>query len=127
MKDLKRYYRQVASWLPCGGRTKREMMARIRTTVDAYVQEHPATDFAAIQEHFGTPQQIAAAFVDEMGTEELLQRINYRNNIIKGFAILAATIILLWTSVVTVALINEYNSSGGHLENEIIDITEEKK
>lgn len=127
MKDLKRYYRQVASWLPCGGKTKREMMARIRATVDAYIEEHPTADFAAIQARFGTPQQIAASFVDEMETEELLQRINYRNKIIKGFAILASTIILLWILVVTIALLNALNSSSGHLENEIIIITEERK
>lgn len=127
MNDLKRYYRQVASWLPCGGKTKREMMARIRATVDAYIAEHPAADLAAIQARFGTPQQIAAAFVDEMETEELLQRINYRNKIIKGFAILAATIILLWTLVVTIALLDSFNSSGGHLVDEIIVTSEEQK
>lgn len=127
MNDLKRYYRQVASWLPCGGKTKREMMARIRATVDAYIAEHPAADLAAIQARFGTPQQIAAAFVDEMETEELLQRINYRNKIIKGFAILAATIILLWTLAVTIALLDSFNSSGGHLVDDIIVITEERK
>lgn len=127
MNDLKRYYRQVASWLPCGGKTKREMMARIRATVDAYIAEHPAADLAAIQARFGTPQQIAAAFVDEMETEELLQRINYRNKIIKGFAILAATIILLWTLTVTIALLDSINSSGGHLVDEIIVTSEEQK
>ena len=127
MNDLKRYYRQVASWLPCGGKTKRDMMARIRATVDAYIAEHPAADLAAIQARFGTPQQIAAAFVDEMETEELLQRINYRNKIIKGFAILAATIILLWTLTVTIALLDSINSSGGHLVDEIIVTSEEQK
>ena len=127
MNDLKRYYRQVASWLPCGGKTKREMMARIRATVDAYIAEHPAADLAAIQARFGTPQQIAAAFVDEMETEELLQRINYRNKIIKGFAILAAAIILLWTLTVTIALLDSFNSSGGHLVDEIIVTSEEQK
>lgn len=105
MNDLKRYYRQVASWLPCGGKTKREMMARIRATVDAYIAEHPAADLAAIQARFGTPQQIAAAFVDEMGTEELLNKLRIRRRIIKIIFLCVAIFLAIWAIAVFSLLI----------------------
>ena len=105
MNDLKRYYRQVASWLPCGGKTKREMMARIRATVDAYIAEHPTADLAAIQARFGTPQQIAAAFVDEMGTEELLNKLRIRRRIIKIIFLCVAIFLAIWAIAVLTLLI----------------------
>lgn len=55
MKELKKYYRQISSWLPCGGKLKKEIMARLRSTVEAYLLENPTADFDALQVHFGTP------------------------------------------------------------------------
>ena len=78
MKELKHYYRQVSAWLPCGGRLKKQLMSSITATVDGYLAEHPEADFAALQAHFGSPQQIASAFVDEMETEELLNALRIR-------------------------------------------------
>lgn len=100
MKELKKYYRQVGSWLPCGGRLKRQLMANIRSTVDGYLHEHPEADFATLQDHFGTPQQIATAFVDEMGTEELLIKLHMRNKIIKIVLLCAGALIAIWALAV---------------------------
>ena len=96
MKELKKYYRQISSWLPCGGKLKKEIMARLRSTVEAYLLENPTADFDALQVHFGTPQQIVTAFVDEMGTKELLIQLHARNRIIKIVFICAGILVAIW-------------------------------
>lgn len=100
MKELKQYYRAVASWLPCGGRLKKQLMGNITATVDNYLADHPEADFAALQAHFGTPQQIAAAFVDEMGTEELLIKLHMRNRIIRIVLLCVGALIAIWALAV---------------------------
>lgn len=95
MKELKQYYRQTSSWIPCGGRLKKEIMARLQSAVEVYLHENPTADFDALQVHFGTPQQIVTALVDEMGTEELLTKLHARNRIIKIVIICAAILIAI--------------------------------
>lgn len=95
MKELNQYYRQIKGWLPCGGKVKKTLMTNITATIEGYIADNPGIDFAAVQAHFGTPQQIAAAFVDEMGTEELLTALRLRRKIVKivlGVAIAALAI-----------------------------------
>lgn len=113
MKELKKYYRQVGSWLPCGGRLKRQLMANIRSTVDGYLHEHPEVDFPTLEAHFGTPQQIAAAFVDEMGTEELLYKLRVRKRIIKiTFICVVALISICGLAILSLWIVGLLNELG---------------
>ena len=121
MKELKTYYRQVSTWLPCGGQLKNHLMANITATVDSYVAEHPDADFAALQAHFGTPQQIASSFVDAMETKELLHALRVRKKIVTIVTAVAITIVVLWASVLTIALVNEIDSARGFNQVEIIE------
>lgn len=115
MKELKAYYRQVATWLPCGGRLKKQLMGSITATVDGYLADHPEADVAALQAHFGTPQQIASAFVDEMETEELLNALRTRRKIIKICLICAAAIIAIWAIAVLSLWIIGLDNTLGHV------------
>lgn len=96
MKELKQYYRQIKRWLPCGGSLKKQLMANITATVEAYLAENPEADFPALQAHFGTPQQIAAAFVDEMDTAELLSKLKIRRHILQIVLVCASIALFLW-------------------------------
>lgn len=114
MKELRKYYRQIKGWLPCGGKIKRTLMANIAATIEGYIEEHPGIDFAAVQAHFGTPQQIASAFVDEMGTEELLNKLRVRKKLVTVVTAVAIAVILLWAGVVTIALLDYLNQMHGY-------------
>lgn len=96
MKELKGYYRQIKGWLPCGGKVKRTLMANITATIEGYIAENPGIDFPALQAHFGTPQQIASAFVDEMGTEELLNKLRVRRKLTNIALCFAGAIVVIW-------------------------------
>ena len=105
MKELKQYYRQIQSWLPCGGRLKRRMMASITANIEGYLAEHPHLDFAALQSHFGTPQQIAAAYVDDMDTSELLSAIHNRRKILLSVVYGVTAIVAIWAVIMLILLI----------------------
>ena len=75
-RAARRYCRKVRSWLP-GGKMRRYVMTQIRETVQEFVQEHPDADVAAIQAQLGTPQEIAAAYVENMETAAVLKGLRH--------------------------------------------------
>ncbi len=78
-KDIRRYCRAVGSYLPCSRRQKRQILRDLRQRLAEYRGEHP--DGASLEEQFGTPQQVAAGYVDDMDTTELLHALRYRRRV----------------------------------------------
>lgn len=93
-KTIRRYCRAVGSYLPCARRQKRQLLRDLRQRLEEYRDEHP--DETSPEERFGTPQQVAAGYVDDMDTTELLQALRYRWRVITAVVsgILAALAVL---------------------------------
>lgn len=119
-----RYLWKVRGWLPCSGKLKREIMARIKTVLDDYLNDHPDADFAELSHRFGTPQQIAASYIEEMNVQDLLKQLRIRRKIICIVVATALTLVSLWAGVVITALIRHVKAMDGYLivgEAEVID------
>lgn len=114
MKGLNKYYRQISSWLPCTGKMKRKIMDRIKASITAWLNDHPNADAPALVAHFGTPRQIAAVYVDNTATDELLKALRIRRRIVRIITVCAFAVLLLWACVITAAFIAELNSSLGY-------------
>lgn len=115
-RQLRRYYRQIKSWIPCAYTQKKDMLNRIRHTVEVYVEDHPDVLFSEVQAHFGTPQQIAATYVEEMGTQELLYGLRVKKRIVRVLMFCAVIAIAIWLSTAIVATIDTINAQNGYLE-----------
>lgn len=59
-----RYVRAVSGFLPCSGKVKKPLLDALRAQAEEYIEG--GGDAAALEQRFGTPQQVAAAWVDEM-------------------------------------------------------------
>ncbi len=94
--DVKRYLRQVRSWLPCSRKLKNRIMGQIHSSVSAYAEQTPGADFDRLQIHFGTPQQIASAYVESMGTDTLLRDLRIRRKIVSIVAGTMAAVLAVW-------------------------------
>lgn len=72
-KLIRRYCRAVGSYLPCSPRQKREILLGLRQRLEDHCAEHPesAEDLEAV---FGTPQAVAAAYIDDMDTGSCWRR-----------------------------------------------------
>ncbi len=116
---VRRYLRQVRSWLPCGGKPKRDIIDRIRANVADYALECPKPDYDAIVARFGTPQQIAATYVDEMETAELLDHLRIRRIIVRIISVTAAIFVAIWLGVVTMAATSHYEQMDGYIDVEV--------
>lgn len=100
-RAARRYYRKVRSWLP-GGKMRRYVMTQIRETVQEFAQEHPDADVAAIQAQLGTPQEIAAAYVENMETAAVLKGLRIRRRVLFAVCATMLAILISWTVLVTV-------------------------
>ena len=65
---LLRYLWEVREELPGNRRQKKQILSRVESSVRDFVTENPHADYAAITQRFGTPQQIAASYIEEMST-----------------------------------------------------------
>lgn len=113
-KKLKKYYRSIRSWLPCSGKLKKKILGEIHSTIETYQAENPDADFADIEKRYGSPKQIAASYIDEMETGELLWDLRIRRRVVRTVTAAVAAAVILWTVALRFALIQESDSDRGH-------------
>lgn len=94
------YIRSVSGALSCTGNMKKRIVSQIRDSVEEYMQENPNADLAMVQAHFGTPQEIAASYVDEQDRSVLLKKLSIRKRILAIVAGVMAVILLMWVGFV---------------------------
>lgn len=75
--------------------------------------ENPDSGYNGIVARFGTPQQIAAAYVDEQETSELLNDMRIKTKIMGMATIAASLVFFLWLAVVTLVYIEGCNNVNG--------------
>lgn len=118
-KALTQYLRQVRTFLPCGRKAKKTILGKIESSVSACLENDPAMDYAQIQARFGTPQQIALSYVDEMNSAELLRSMRIRKKIITAITAGIVAALLIFTAFLAGTVIMAHNSLNGYAVIEI--------
>ena len=112
-RQVNRYVRAVGSYLPCAGKHKKQLLTALRSEAEAYCAE---TRDADLEARFGTPQQVAAAYVDAMSTQELLAALRRRRQVLT-----VLTALLLWVAALCVSLYDYHQAYNGWSETSIIE------
>lgn len=94
---IRRYVRAVSGFLPCSGKRKKPWLADLRAQAESYVAE--GGDAAALEQRFGTPQQMAFTYVDEMPTADLLAELHIRRRLVAVTAITLAAALAVYIAV----------------------------
>ena len=122
--QVRRYLREIQGCIPCHGKAKYEILRKIKGMIRAALSDAPEMSYEMLVARFGTPQQIAASYVDELDTPELLKKLRMRNKIIAIVCATAAIILAIWVGVVVTATRAHYSQMNGYFEEYII-ITED--
>lgn len=121
---LKRYYRSIRNCLPSSHKLKAKVLAEIKSNINAYLLENPSANIASIEARFGAPEQIAASYVDELETPELLKKFQIRKKILTLTISAIAIVLILWLGVVSWSAITEhYDSNGDITDSGIVEIS----
>lgn len=123
-RAAERYFQQVKSWIPCAGKMKKDVLAQIWDEIGGYLEENPDAGEADLRQRFGTPQQIAVAYVGEVDGSELLRNLRLRRRIVRIVAGAAIAATLMWAVVVTIALADHHNGANGFFTEEVTVISD---
>ena len=117
MKQLDRraaaYCRRIGRKLPFGGQRKQDYLQSLQEDVGRYLSAHPWAKPEELAEAFGSPEQIAVAFLSEMDDEEIYRRISARKRVVRlVFSGLVLALLLLSAALVYMILRNEHDMDG---------------
>lgn len=113
---LRSYYRRIRSFLPCSYKQKKQLITGIRQNVALYLEENPEADIRAIQGHFGTPDQIAAACLEEISLPELLRRLRIKRKILAIIGITATLCVVTYSTVMAILAKESASAINGYYE-----------
>lgn len=116
---LKRYYCDVKRALPCSSKIKKQIVQQLQESVCDFILQNPNTDFAAIQHHFGTPQEIVSSYIDEQGTPELLKKMTIKKRVLAIVASVMAIILMSWMIAVAWSIHDDRETNRGHIEVDV--------
>lgn len=119
--SLRKYYRQISEELICPRTEKKKILADIKSNITCYLEENPDTDFDGVQAHFGTPGQIAAAYIGEIDTPEIIRKLKIRNRIVAAVCIAVGVCVFLWSAGIIAALIDNHLSDNLVIESYITE------
>ena len=117
-KLLRRYYRRIRSWLPCSRKIKKSIIQRIDNTIQDRLALNPSCKLSEIEQWFGTSQQIAATYIDEMDMQDLLRSLKIRKKVLRIILIAVAIMISIYIAAITAAFINELDNASGQIIEE---------
>jgi hypothetical protein len=67
------YKRQLKQHLSCGNRRRKELMEQFQETLNNFLEENPSPDFSALEEAFGSPEQMARELMETVPPHEIDQ------------------------------------------------------
>lgn len=118
----RRYLREVRGRLPCGRKEKREILTTLCGSIETYLSENPDAGYIQLTSRFGTPDQIAASYVEEKEIEGLLRDLRVRRRIIAAVSVCLAVILFLWAGLVAASYVDHTRDVNGYAVVDIIEL-----
>lgn len=115
-REIRRYCRAVGSYLPCSRQQKRDILTNLRQRLEDHLAQQPD---GTPEELFGTPQQVAAAYVDDMDTHELLGKLRWRHRVVTIALAGMLAALLLWGIGLSIEVYDYRQALNGWMEKTI--------
>ena len=92
-KDIEKYLSQVKSYLPCRNADKTAILEDIRQAIFEFADNNNVNSIDMIYSRFGTPEEIAKAYLSDADPKKITKTIN-RDKLLISF-VAAALIIFI--------------------------------
>lgn len=113
-KEIKRYLREINRMLPATCQVKKKIKAMISENLNNRINESPNKDISKVIEEFGTPDTVAASYIEEMGTAEILKGYQKRKTIITIVTVGVAAALLTIIVGLALAVADAHKSNNGY-------------
>ncbi len=92
-KVSKRYIKDIRLFLKLYGKTERTFLRKMKERIQYYQTEHEGCSYEDLVEEFGTPPEVAAAYLNESDEKILYKRMRIRTWLKAVVAVLLALLL----------------------------------
>ena len=109
------YLKQVKKELRCPAKQKRAFLAELETGLRELAQEKETVSMEQLTAAFGTPQKLAADFMETLDTKEVKEAFTWKKLVLIG----VLAVVLIWLVAVVTLWIDGHNDINGYGEEYI--------
>lgn len=118
--QVRRYCRTVGRYLPCSPKHKKRILGELQQQIDVFLL-NSADSSETLEDHFGLPQEVAASYVDDMNTAELLKALHVRKRVVTGIVAGIVMLLLIWIIALSVQVLDYHQAVTGWEVQTIIE------
>ena len=97
-------------------KTRAAILAGITASISAYLEQFPDATYSELEAKYGPPEQIAAAYVENAGTADILKEMRIRRRIMELISFTAAVVLVIWLVFVILVFIDARGQTHGRKE-----------
>lgn len=101
-KDVKKYIKDVRSYLLCDYKTQSKFINRLKNDIFSYIEDNSVNDINKVYEQFGKPEDIAKNFFKNSDMRRIKRKMNIGRMIIFG----AAAALIIWAVGVSISFVD---------------------
>ena len=94
-EQLNKYYHQIGKRLHCGKEQKKQILDGLRNDIEEFRLDHPDCSFEDIQEHFGSPEDIAGEYLNDITASDLKKELSMKVLLRKAILIIIVCILIV--------------------------------
>ena len=117
-KDIEKYISEVGTHLFCLKKNKKEVLAEIREAVFEFAENNDVHSIDDIYKRFGTPEEIAKAYLSDAEVQNIKKAINIRKVSVAAVAIVLAMLAI--TFIIVIA--DSHNANGAYFIDSPIEV-----
>ena len=114
--DIRRFLREIRKSIPGGGKQKKQMVERVKVSILEYLTEEPDAGYDDLCTRFGAPEQIAAAYLEELDVSDLKKQLTIREKIVRAVATGVIVAVIVWLGVAVYAVREYGDAMPGYIE-----------
>lgn len=95
-RQMRHYLKQIKKLIPSDYAGRKEMLTTTRRRIRNYMEDHPDAGISDFEAEFGTPEEVADSFLEELSGSRRDQKLRRRN---KWFIIGGCVLVILSTAV----------------------------
>ena len=116
-KDIDKYISEVGTHLFCLKKNKKEVLAEIREAVFEFAENNDVHSIDDIYKRFGTPEEIAKAYLSDAEVQNIKKAINIRKVSVAAVAIVLAMLAITFIIVI----VDSHNANAAYFTDSPIE------
>ncbi len=109
-KDIEKYVSEVGTHLFCLKKNKKEVLADIRDAVFEFAENNGVDSVQAIYDRFGTPEEIAKAYIADAEPQNIKKAINTKKLILTA----VVAVIIVYIIAMLFIIYDAHNATHGY-------------